>query len=1088
MLQGAYLADQGHSGGANSYNQYLGCGDHLHFSRQIGPGVWEQSVPTDFAETPCAMGCPAAYSSSNTELAPAPTLLTLVPSRWTAGSTVTVTVSGRDFVFGSTAAVAAAGITVTAVSVLSPTRIAMTLNIAGGVSPGAYNVTVTSSNGASNSIPFQVIAAGSGGSLSSASSTPSGAQQLTTLGTVDWAHWGLSTSTSFNHKVGIVPQIGDYTTVGSVAPVRISNSPANYSWSDGTPAASAINTTTGVNVSGQNNGFSITAPADTSLRTLTVYAGVSSGQGSISARLSDGSAPAVVDTSLANAGGSSIAAFTFTYAAASAGQTLVVTFTQASSGGSVSLFAATLGGTVPGPDFTVSALPSVRSVAPGASGVVTVSVSALSGFTGAVDLSVSGLPAGTTSGFNPLTITGGGTSTLTVNVAGGTSPGTYPLILTGSNGAVIRTAPVSLVVVNADFLLSAAPAARTLFAGGSVTQNVTVDPLPGFSGSVSLSVAGLPAGVTATFSPTMVTGSGISALTLSAAAGAATGDYPVVVTGSSGSVTRTANFTLAVRPTGGASGSLTGSSAAAPATTQLTAEGTLDWAHWGLNAAADVNRKGSVSPQITMALVGGSIPNRFTGNPVGFSWTDGNPVANVSNTVAGIYMLGQDRGFRITVPANTTTKILRMYVGIFQSQGRMLAQLSDGSAPDFLDTSLSNANGTSVAVYTLAYRAASAGQTLTVTWTQNDATLGNITLEAATLSARIRVSATPTTQSVVAGGDPICGECFYFERITGAVIFGISGLPAGSTATFTPSAITGNGSSTLNVSTAATTTFGDYPLVVTASSGSITHAVNLTLTVITGAGGALSGSVAPPPTNVQLTTEGTSDWAHWALNTASDFNHKAAVTSQISNYSSLTGTAASPFHRQSCHLRLDRRLSYGCLLQRHLRPLSFRPESGLPPHPSCRHHPADSPVICRRLACPIQDRRPFERWQRCRLCRQFPRQYFRLRHFRRLYLDLRRRLAGQTLTVTFTQTSATAGNINLQAATLSQQRAHPPDFTIAATPATQSTAAGSVTPYTVTVSPLNGFSASVALSVSGLPTGATGALAPPQSPAMAPPP
>jgi hypothetical protein len=60
--------------------------------------------------------------------------------------------------------------------------------------------------------------------------------------------------------------------------------------------------------------------------------------------------------------------------------------------------------------------------------------------------------------------------------------------------------------------------------------------------------------------------------------------------------------------------------------------------------------------------------------------------------------------------------------------------LSDGSAVDFTDTSLSNSSGpTTLRVYTFTYKAASNGQTLTLTFTQTNATTGNVTLQAATL-------------------------------------------------------------------------------------------------------------------------------------------------------------------------------------------------------------------------------------------------------------------------------------------------------------------------------------------------------------------
>src|SRR5439155_1555933 len=53
-----------------------------------------------------------------------------------------------------------------------------------------------------------------------------------------------------------------------------------------------------------------------------------------------------------------------------------------------------------------------------------------------------------------------------------------------------------------------------------------------------------------------------------------------------------------------------------------------------------------------------------------------------------------------------------------------------------------------------------------------------------------------------------------------------------------------------------------------------------------------------------------------------------------------------------------------------------------------------------------------------------------------------------------------------------------PDFSLSVMPASQTVAAGSSTSYTVTVTPTGGFSGQVSLSVSGLPSGASGTFSP----------
>jgi subtilase family serine protease len=99
---------------------------------------------------------------------------------------------------------------------------------------------------------------------------------------------------------------------------------------------------------------------------------------------------------------------------------------------------------------------------------------------------------------------------------------------------------------NPDFSLSASPTSVTITQGGpGGTSTITVNPLNNFNGSVSLSVtAGLPAGVTPSFSTdsTMST----SVLTLTASGAASTGTFTLTITGTAGSLTHTTAVTLTV--------------------------------------------------------------------------------------------------------------------------------------------------------------------------------------------------------------------------------------------------------------------------------------------------------------------------------------------------------------------------------------------------------------------------------------------------------------------------------------------------------------------------------------------------------------
>jgi hypothetical protein len=184
-----------------------------------------------------------------------------------------------------------------------------------------------------------------GGALVGSFATPASLVVLSSEGTTDWAHWGLTTPSSFDHKAGGTPQISNITKIGSNSINRLADNPTAFSWSGGTPTASATSTSTGIWIQSLNNGFQITAPADMVSRTLRVYLGLWKAQGQVQASLSNGSAPTYTDTSFTNTAGTSNRVYTFNYTASASGQTLTVRYTVLNSFdpfGNVTLAAATL--------------------------------------------------------------------------------------------------------------------------------------------------------------------------------------------------------------------------------------------------------------------------------------------------------------------------------------------------------------------------------------------------------------------------------------------------------------------------------------------------------------------------------------------------------------------------------------------------------------------------------------------------------------------------------------------------------------------------------------------------------------------------
>jgi hypothetical protein len=176
------------------------------------------------------------------------------------------------------------------------------------------------------------------GSLSGSGDGSATAANLTTEGAADWVHWGDS---SLNRKAGVTAQLGTYTVVGAGAVLSYSNDPRPLIWTDGTPAASSTNNKNGVYISGAQNGFSIAAPADTGLRTLKVHVGGWYSGGTLTAHLSDGSAPDYVNVTT-TVNGQYDRNYTLTYKAGTAGQSLSVKWVMTSGTGNVTLNGAAL--------------------------------------------------------------------------------------------------------------------------------------------------------------------------------------------------------------------------------------------------------------------------------------------------------------------------------------------------------------------------------------------------------------------------------------------------------------------------------------------------------------------------------------------------------------------------------------------------------------------------------------------------------------------------------------------------------------------------------------------------------------------------
>lgn len=392
--------------------------------------------------------------------------------------------------------------------------------------------------------------------------------------------------------------------------------------------------------------------------------------------------------------------------------------------------------------FSLSATPSSQSVDPGSGTSYTVNVSFSGDFSGTVTLSAAGLPTGAGVTFSPDSLSNSGSSTMAVTTAGNTPAGSYPVTISATSGSVSHTTTVTLVVNTAssgDFSLGASSGTITVAVNSSSTDTITIVPSGGFTGSVSLSLSGLPRRTSSSFSVNPVSiadsSSKSSVLTIITNKRSSTGTYPLTVTATSGSLTKTLVLTLTI----GSTSSPDFSISASP-------------------SSQTVDPNSSTSFSVNVAASGG-----FSGS-VGLS-------------ASGL-------------PTNATASFSPASVV--------------GSGPSTLNITTGSTTPTGTYSVTITGTSGSLIHATTVTLVVGQAAGGDFSLSASPGNVTLRGGGTALytiTVTPANGANPTVG-------------FQVTGAPSGSTPTFTPSTVTGSGSTTLTL-TVPSSASGNYTLAIT---------------------------------------------------------------------------------------------------------------------------------------------------------------------------------------------------------------------------------------------------------------------------------
>lgn len=465
-------------------------------------------------------------------------------------------------------------------------------------------------------------------------------------------------------------------------------------------------------------------------------------------------------------------------------------------------------------------------------GTFTVTITSQNGFAGTVKLSASISPStGLTVNCNPASITGGsGSSTCTVT---GSTAGNYNVTVTGTSGSLTHSTNVSVSVQTSspDFAVSSNPTSVTVNAGASGTSTVTVAPLNGFTGTVTLSVTTNSTSLVCTLSSASITGgSGSSSLSCH---GSPAANYLATVTGTSGSLSHSATVTYHVQDF---------SVAASPASVSVTtgAPGT---------STITVSPLNGFTGTVTLAVTANSTNLSCTLSSASISGASGTSTLSCSSNVPGNYLATVTGTSGALSHSATVNYRVTSAADFGITANPTNATVNDGatSTSTITVTALNGFTGTvSLAVTTnstslvcslssSSITGGSGSSTLSCHGSPDGNYLANVTGTSGSLSHSVTVtfqvqdfalSASPTSVTVNAGdaGNSTV-TVSSLNGLTGTVTLAASTNSSSLACTLTATTITsGSGTSKLSC---ASSTAGNYLAIVTGTSGTLSHSANV---------------------------------------------------------------------------------------------------------------------------------------------------------------------------------------------------------------------------------------------------------------------
>lgn len=403
------------------------------------------------------------------------------------------------------------------------------------------------------------------------------------------------------------------------------------------------------------------------------------------------------------------------------------------------------------------------------------------------------------------------------------------------------------------FTLSANPTFRSILQGQAATYTLSLAPVAGFSGNVLLQVTGLPAGASAVFEPSTVPGaSGSSLLTVTTTGSIALGSYPLTVTGTSGTVVRTATLTLSVVPPSAFTMSVAPASRTIAAGRNTVFQLTLsrdatftspvsfEVAGLPAGATGTFSAQATTTSQVflqiatTASVAGGTYPLTVTAT--------GGAVSRTVSPTLTVTGGGATPGFTLSATPATQTVApggtAAFTIGIARTGGFTgevafsLAGLPAGASSAFAPPATAGSESTLTLTTTAAIVPGTYPLTITGVGASLTRTASATLVVQAAGGGGFTLSVVPASRTIARGGTTTFSIAINRSGgYTGPVTFTVSGLPgSGATATFLSASPTSS-TAALRIVTTAGVAPGTYPLTISGSGGGTTSTGAATLNI-----------------------------------------------------------------------------------------------------------------------------------------------------------------------------------------------------------------------------------------------------------------